>query len=85
VTNAKTAIDQLSRDYYQKTGIDEDLWMTFSRVNPMKFYGLRGVADNYEKGLREAFNKNETLSDDEKNTSLTDIIKNIKIIKDSDI
>jgi hypothetical protein len=85
VTNAKTAIDQMSRDYYQKTGIDEDLWMTFSRMNPMKFYGLRSVADNYKKGIETALGKNRILNDTEKNKSSKNIDRNFEIIKDSDI
>jgi hypothetical protein len=84
VTNAKTAIDQLSRDYYQKTGIDEDLWMTFSRVNPMKFYGLRSLLDNYKKGIEEALDDIKSpIKDIDKIRE--NITANHLIIKNSDL
>ena len=84
VSDAKSDIDKMSKDYFEKTGIYEDLWMTFSRINPMKFYGIRSVADNYAAGLRAAL-KNAKLDQNTKKESFKSITINQQIIKESDL
>jgi predicted TIM-barrel fold metal-dependent hydrolase len=54
VSNAKKALDEISVELEAQTGIKDDLWLRFSRTNPFAFYGIRAIADNFVKGLKEA-------------------------------
>ena len=54
VTNAKKALDEISDELEQQTGVKDDLWVRFSRLNPMAFYGFRGIAENFVIGLKAA-------------------------------
>lgn len=55
VHSAKTALDEITKELETETNIKDDLWLKFSRINPMKFFGIRGIADNFAKGLKEGF------------------------------
>ena len=54
ITDAKPAIDEISKKLTEHTGIRENLWTTFTRTNPMKFFNIRSIAKNFEKGLHKA-------------------------------
>ena len=87
---SKSAIDLISRKLTQYTGIGEDLWLTFTRLNPMKFYGLRGIVDQLEEGLIKQAGAEEepymqASTDDEKEKlNHTMLNRNVGIIKNSD-
>ena len=93
VHNAKTALDEITKELEVETNIKDDLWLRFSRINPMKFYRIRGIADNFAKGLREGvdFLENESeVKKDEKDKEkivLDNSIleRNLEIIKRSDL
>ncbi|MFP4572208.1 MAG: OmpA family protein [Desulfobacterales bacterium] len=90
VAKSKSAIDLLSKELTQYTGIGEDLWLTFTRLNPMKFFGIRGIAEKLKEGLEEQAGAEEEParwgSEDDKKQKLnrTLLEKNLKIIKNSD-
>ena len=46
---AKKVLDEIS----DKIGSGENLWIKFSRTNPLKFYGLKAVAENMAEGLKK--------------------------------
>jgi len=51
---SKPAIERISKSLTRYTGMRENLWTTFTRTNPMKFFNIRSIAKNYETGLQEA-------------------------------
>lgn len=95
VTNAKTDIDAVSRKLEKKTGMADDLWLRFSRVNPMAFYGLKGIAEKLKEGLEMAVgvlngkpkNKAENTRKSEKQIKINEsrLERNLDIIKKSDL
>ncbi len=94
VHNAKKALDEITKDLETETGIKDDLWLKFSRINPMKFYGIRGIADNFAKGLKQGVVFLKKMAEDEKSltTKNTNVVlnntvleRNVEIIKRSDL
>jgi predicted TIM-barrel fold metal-dependent hydrolase len=79
VGDTKPVIDEISRDLSEKTGKYEDLWLTFTRVNPMKFFGIRSVADKFAEGLKS------NLPDENKEEMIKVINDSLDIIKKSDV
>lgn len=94
VHNAKTALDEITQELEEETNIKDDLWLKFSRINPMKFFGIRGIADNFAKGLEAGVVFLEKKTKDEKSltTKKTNVVlnnsaleRNLEIIKRSDL
>ena len=87
VGEAKPIIDGISEKLEAKTGIRDDLWLRFTRVNPMKFYGIRGIADKFGEGLALALVTNKKKLKRKCNVTKLNkstLDKNLKVIKDSD-
>lgn len=53
VKRVKDSLDDLSKDLEKETGIRDDLFLKFSRINPMTFYKIRSIADKFEEGLKK--------------------------------
>lgn len=88
VGGAKPVIDEISDQLEKKTGVRDDLWVRFTRTNPMKFYGIRGIADMFAEGLNVAMAKyKKELAEDHNIRKLvaSEVEATLKIIKNSDI
>lgn len=59
IAKAKPTIDKISRELTKRTGIHEDLWLKFTRINPMKYYSIKSLAENFAEGIKEFFNNNQ--------------------------
>jgi len=57
IGDAKPVFDRMSKELTKITNVHEDLWRDFTRTNPMRFFRIRSIADNYKKGLKEAVKK----------------------------
>ena len=93
---SKPAIERISKSLTRYTGMRENLWTTFTRTNPMKFFNIRSIAKNYETGLQEAKkNYADDLQEDHgmKKKEINELLvkdksemdKKLKIIENSDI
>jgi outer membrane protein OmpA-like peptidoglycan-associated protein/predicted TIM-barrel fold metal-dependent hydrolase len=93
VKKAKDALDEISEELEKITGVKDDLWIRFSRVNPMAFYGIRGIAENFKIGLKAGVDVLNNKSDAENSKQGGEKIKidnsilqrNLEIIKQSDL
>ena len=72
---SKKALDELSLNLAEKTGDYVDLWQTFSRTNPMAFFRIRSVADNFAEGLKAQLSEKDKEKLTETISDVMDIIK----------